>query len=60
MMRPDMTARVQAQMSVNVSELAAAKWVFGLLDFDNDGKCIDMGASNSSSSSSSSSSSRSN
>jgi hypothetical protein len=26
-------------MSVNVTELAAAKWVFGLLDFDNDGAC---------------------
>jgi hypothetical protein len=39
MMRPDMTARLQAQMSVNVTELAAAKWVFGLLDFDNTGQC---------------------
>lgn len=38
MLRPDVTARLQAQMSVNVQELAAAKWVFGLLDFDNDGK----------------------
>lgn len=38
MLRPDVTARLQAQMSVNVSELAAAKWVFGLLDFDNDGE----------------------
>jgi hypothetical protein len=38
MMRPDMTARLQAQMSVNVTELAAAKWVFGLLDFDNTGE----------------------
>lgn len=38
MMRPDVAARLQAQMSVNVTELAAAKWVFGLLDFDNDGE----------------------
>jgi len=38
MLRPDVTARLQAQMSVNVQELAAAKWVFGLLDFDNDGE----------------------
>lgn len=37
MMRPDMTARLQAQMSVNLQELAAAKWMFGLLDFDNSG-----------------------
>ncbi|WIA38558.1 hypothetical protein OEZ86_001874 [Tetradesmus obliquus] len=38
MMRPDEAARLQAQMSLNKTELAAAKWVFGLLDFDNDGK----------------------
>jgi hypothetical protein len=24
-------------MSLSVQELAAAKWMFGLLDFDNDG-----------------------
>lgn len=39
MLRPDVAARLQAQMSVNVTELAGAKWVFGLLDFDNDGAC---------------------
>lgn len=38
MMRPDESARLQAQMSLNKTELAAAKWVFGLLDFDNDGE----------------------
>lgn len=40
MLRPDVTARLQAQMSLNVQELAAAKWMFGLLDFDNDGGCF--------------------
>lgn len=40
MLRPDVAARLQAQMSVNVTELAAAKWVFGLLDFDNDGESV--------------------
>jgi hypothetical protein len=43
MMRPDESARLQAQMSLNKTELAAAKWVFGLLDFDNDGECIAWG-----------------
>eukprot|EP00879_Flechtneria_rotunda_P013782 GHRR01014395.1.p1 GENE.GHRR01014395.1~~GHRR01014395.1.p1 ORF type:complete len:371 (+),score=114.23 GHRR01014395.1:49-1161(+) len=38
MMRPDEAARLQAQMSLNKQELAAAKWMFGLLDSDNDGK----------------------
>jgi hypothetical protein len=40
MMRPDESARLQAQMSLNKTELAAAKWVFGLLDFDNDGEML--------------------
>lgn len=43
MLRPDVAARLQAQMSVNVTELAAAKWMFGLLDFDNDGECKSEG-----------------
>lgn len=38
MLRPDESARLQAQMSLNKQELAAAKWVFGLLDFDSDGE----------------------
>jgi hypothetical protein len=38
MNRPDVTARLQAQMSLTLQELAAAKWMFGLLDFDNDGE----------------------
>ena len=37
MMRPDVAARLQAQMSLSVQELAAARWVFGLLDADGDG-----------------------
>jgi hypothetical protein len=38
MMRPDVAARLQAQMSLNRQELAAARWMFGLLDLDNDGE----------------------
>jgi hypothetical protein len=37
-MRPDESARLQTQMGLNVQELCAAKWVFGLLDYDNDGR----------------------
>lgn len=37
-MRMDVAARLQTQMSLNKQELAAAKWMFGLLDFDNDGE----------------------
>ena len=36
-MRADVSARLQAQMGLNLQELCAAKWVFGLLDYDTDG-----------------------
>lgn len=37
-LRPDEAARLQAVMGLTLQEVCAAKWVFTLLDLDNDGE----------------------